>query len=285
MNFRVPVFLALAGVLHAGVLAAVVTQSWIGRAAPSPAPLAVMLIGGSRSDGATPPAAVSASAVAPTSSPAALSTAAPAPPPAAPVRDTALAKPPLPPVPLAAPPPRPRPPDRVRTPSATSNSSVQTAARPIDAPPIAALQARPADLATGIDAEGQPAAPPAEAALTAQPATAAESRTATIDAKGDEDRIERTRPRIDASWQGNTPPAYPLRARRAGEQGEVLLDVHVDEQGRVTEVLIKRSSGSNLLDRAAIGAVRDWRFQPATVGGEPVADWYRDWRWVFRLAG
>lgn len=68
-----------------------------------------------------------------------------------------------------------------------------------------------------------------------------------------------------------------------GHQGEVLLDVHVERDGRVSDVRLKRSSGSNLLDRTAIETVRDWHFQPATVDGKPVAEWYRDWKWVFQL--
>jgi hypothetical protein len=31
--------------------------------------------------------------------------------------------------------------------------------------------------------------------------------------------------------------------------------------------------------------VRTWRFRPATVDGEPVAEWYRNWEWVFKLEG
>jgi len=63
----------------------------------------------------------------------------------------------------------------------------------------------------------------------------------------------------------------------------VLLDVRVDQDGRVSDVRLKKSSGSDLLDRTAIETVREWRFQPATVGGKPVAEWYRDWNWVFQL--
>jgi len=74
-------------------------------------------------------------------------------------------------------------------------------------------------------------------------------------------------------------------ARRLGEQGEVRLDVHVSAEGKVLEIRLSQSSGSRLLDQTAIETVKKWRFVPATVDGKPVAEWYRDWKWVFRLEG
>jgi protein TonB len=70
-----------------------------------------------------------------------------------------------------------------------------------------------------------------------------------------------------------------------GEQGTVRLDVHVGTDGGVIDVQVRQSSGSPSLDRAATDAVRKWRFKPATVDGQPVAEWYRNWEWVFKLEG
>ena len=95
----------------------------------------------------------------------------------------------------------------------------------------------------------------------------------------------RTGPRLDANWAGNLAPAYPAAARRMGDQGEVRLDVHVAADGSVLEVRLRSSSGSALLDRSAVETVRRWRFTPASVDGEAVAEWYRDWKWIFRLEG
>ena len=95
--------------------------------------------------------------------------------------------------------------------------------------------------------------------------------------------LARRGPSVDAQWAGNPVPAYPAMARRLGEEGEVRLDVWVGADGRVRDVRLTRSSGSALLDDAAIEALRAWQFRPATVDGVPVAEWYRDWRWVFRL--
>lgn len=67
------------------------------------------------------------------------------------------------------------------------------------------------------------------------------------------------------------PPAYPARALRRGESGEVLLRVHVDARGVPAEVAVASSSGSRDLDRAAQRAVRRWRFRPAMRDGQPAA--------------
>ncbi len=70
---------------------------------------------------------------------------------------------------------------------------------------------------------------------------------------------------------GNPRPRYPWISRRRGEQGRVVLEVAVTADGRAKEVRVKRSSGSARLDRAALAAVRAWRFKPALRGGRAVA--------------
>lgn len=70
-------------------------------------------------------------------------------------------------------------------------------------------------------------------------------------------------------------PAYPESARRAGQEGRVLLRVLVDEGGRSKRVEINSSSGSEALDRAAAEAIRRWRFEPARYGDQPIESWLR----------
>jgi len=67
------------------------------------------------------------------------------------------------------------------------------------------------------------------------------------------------------------PPRYPSDALRRGQQGTVLLRVHVDARGNPGDIDIVSGSGSRSLDRAAIEAVARWRFAPATRNGRPVA--------------
>jgi protein TonB len=66
----------------------------------------------------------------------------------------------------------------------------------------------------------------------------------------------------------STPPAYPPHARSQGVEGDVTLDALIDETGRVTRV--RTISGPDLLQQAAAAAVRQWKYEPATLGGNAV---------------
>ena len=56
-------------------------------------------------------------------------------------------------------------------------------------------------------------------------------------------------------------PEYPELAVRSKMQGLVILEAIVDEDGRVVDVKVLRSAGE-VLDRAAMAAVRQWRYSP-----------------------
>ena len=69
----------------------------------------------------------------------------------------------------------------------------------------------------------------------------------------------------------NPPPDYPPAALRRGESGTVMVRVEVDAAGMPIDVSLDRRSGSRDLDRAAMDAVKRWRFQPAQRDGQAVA--------------
>ncbi|MBA2115077.1 energy transducer TonB [Bremerella alba] len=69
----------------------------------------------------------------------------------------------------------------------------------------------------------------------------------------------------------NPPPRYPAEAVRNGWQGEVLLRIAIAPDGQVSQVSVAKSSGYEILDQAALRAVRLWKGIPATQAGEPVA--------------
>jgi periplasmic protein TonB len=84
-----------------------------------------------------------------------------------------------------------------------------------------------------------------------------------------EEKIEP--PKFGVAYLNNPKPAYPPLSKRVGEEGRVLLRVLVSENGEPTEVQLEKTSGSERLDRAAIEAVRNWRFIPARKGNQALS--------------
>jgi len=80
---------------------------------------------------------------------------------------------------------------------------------------------------------------------------------------------------VQARYSDTPKPDYPESARRQGRQGRVLLRVLVDDHGRTKSVEINASSGDPALDRAAVEAVKRWRFYPARRGDKAVESWLR----------
>lgn len=159
------------------------------------------------------------------------------------------------PVPAVAPappaPPVPPPPARPREQAPLLSTPRQVAAEAAPAPPV-----EPRVAAEPAEAPALPAAPAATA-----PAEPAPPAAATVP------------PSFHAAYLRNPRPAYPLMSRRLGEQGITYLRVQVGADGRTQQVTVGRSSGHERLDRAALEAVRDWRFVPAREGDKAVAGW------------
>lgn len=80
-----------------------------------------------------------------------------------------------------------------------------------------------------------------------------------------------TTPVFDAAYLNNPPPHYPSEAKHRSIEGRVVLDVRVSAEGHATHVSVDDSSGSDLLDEAALEAVSNWKFIPASANGENVA--------------
>lgn len=80
-----------------------------------------------------------------------------------------------------------------------------------------------------------------------------------------------TEPNYRANYASNPRPVYPSVARSHGWQGRVALRVQVTEEGLAASVRIEQSSGHEVLDEAAVEAVKQWRFVPGKHGDTPVA--------------
>ena len=117
----------------------------------------------------------------------------------------------------------------------------------IDAPSLADNESEPvptdASLGAGLAAETatQPGAPPTPVGGDVKPARLLSS----------------------------VPPAYPAFAKTQHVSGDVRIDALIDATGRVSSM--KVVSGPGLLHQAAMDALRQWKYQPATLNGSPVA--------------
>jgi TonB family protein len=66
----------------------------------------------------------------------------------------------------------------------------------------------------------------------------------------------------------HVPPIYPQIAVSAGVQGIVILEATISEAGTIENLRVLRSHA--LLERAAVEAVKQWRYTPTRLNGVPV---------------
>ncbi len=102
------------------------------------------------------------------------------------------------------------------------------------------------------------------------PVAGAESSSATHDPGNPAGAIRRVRLPADVA-QGfltsKVQPTYPPLARQARIQGPVVLDVDISKNGGIES--LRTVSGHPLLIPAAIDAVKQWRYKPYLLNGEP----------------
>ena len=68
-------------------------------------------------------------------------------------------------------------------------------------------------------------------------------------------------------------PSYPEDARKERIEGVVVVQTVIDETGRITRTRLLKGVHPSM-DQAAVDAIRQWRFEPALLDGEPVAVYY-----------
>lgn len=149
--------------------------------------------------------------------------------------------------------PKLQPPKTVTKPLQPLIKSTQKAIEPISPAPKTATQTLPVSPAAAI----VPTAP--------TPPTPAKASVA--------DTTPVTLPHLNADYLDNPAPHYPPASRELGEQGRVLVRAMVSADGRVAQVALRKSSGFDRLDQAALDSVKHWRFVPAQRGGQPVTAW------------
>jgi TonB family protein len=78
-------------------------------------------------------------------------------------------------------------------------------------------------------------------------------------------------------------PTYPARARERGTEGWVDLEFTVTRDGATQDAVVRGAEPAGVFDRAALDAVKRWRYEPRVVGGN-VVEQRVEARLRFRLA-
>lgn len=65
-------------------------------------------------------------------------------------------------------------------------------------------------------------------------------------------------------------PEYPDKARRRNIQGEAIVRVIVDTDGKPRQCVVQSSSPKGIFDDVALAAAKKTRFVPGKIGGQPV---------------
>ncbi len=81
-------------------------------------------------------------------------------------------------------------------------------------------------------------------------------------------------PDFQAVYLNNPTPSYPMAARRMGWEGKVIVSVEVLANGTAGQVKLHQSSGHDILDNAAMQAVRSWKFVAARHAGLLIDKWF-----------
>ncbi len=66
-------------------------------------------------------------------------------------------------------------------------------------------------------------------------------------------------------------PRYPRIAQRKGIEGTALYEIWLNENGKQIKQELITSSGTQILDEAALTAIRDWKFSPQVINGQAIA--------------
>ena len=65
-------------------------------------------------------------------------------------------------------------------------------------------------------------------------------------------------------------PRYPSRALSRGIEGWVLLEFTIDQLGQAVDLMVIEADPKGMFDRAALNAIRKWKYRPKMQDGRPV---------------
>jgi TonB family protein len=119
----------------------------------------------------------------------------------------------------------------------------------------------PTQIHSGKSSEGQTETGPNENAAPKME-TASESGNGAATGSGNGNGNGSSAYDFNASAVSYKDPTYPRLAIKRELQGSVKVRVSVSPEGRPSNVEILKSSGHDLLDRAAVDAISEWKFLP-----------------------
>ena len=184
--------------------------------------------------------------------------------------------------PKQTPPPAPKMP--TETPKPTPKLPPKPEVKKVERAPKASLA--PAQSAPPQDAQTPPSkssessqnasaqsAPP-QAAQTPPSKSSESSQSTTVAPPTSSGRVSGTPIQTDIGklivvYQPDADAYYPSFSKRAGEQGEVIVRLTIDETGVVEDVRLLQSSSYPRLDTAAMEIGKRYRFKPYLINGSP----------------
>jgi bla regulator protein blaR1 len=115
-----------------------------------------------------------------------------------------------------------------------------------------------------------------------QLATALRHSIAPVDTPAPDKRDLAVRNVIAGSIIAKHLPVYPSFALERGVEGSATVEFILTAEGDITDMHVTNVRGSRLFGQAAMDALREWKFRPATIAGTPVAQRMVE-EFVFRL--
>jgi protein TonB len=181
-------------------------------------------------------------------------------------------------------PPAPRPEALPEAPLPTPEPPLE--AEPAPTPPVAPIARAPEPEAVTVPTPAAPAAPAEAPVAPVQPASPGpvqpEAVAGAAGARDTSPGLPRIPVMLDSNWYTarqvderprlleSRLPRYPEEARRKGIEGSVVVQVHIDQFGKVREIEIIESDPPGVFDDAVRVAYEGAPYAPAVLGGQPV---------------
>jgi TonB family protein len=160
-------------------------------------------------------------------------------------------------------------PSSVPKPSATDNAPLVQTPPPLPPQRAVTLPVQPAAPVHAVSAGNNGMIPMSLKSQTASTTPEASGTMPVEAAMSSIEPVKLTEPIVRGLLTQSVDPAYPDGGKAGGQRGNVVLQVLIGRDGSVQDAMFMQ--GSLVFARAAIAAVKQWRFKPYSLNGRPVA--------------